>query len=486
MFVDKAEVTLKAGSGGDGRVSFRHEKYIRLGGPDGGDGGDGGDIIFVASRNQNTLANFRYQRELIAQSGKPGDKRKKHGRSGTDTRVAVPVGTTVMLKSPKLDLRKAPPSPDQIISNANSSSDKTDLVGADLHREREISRKSSLNEHAQLLADLTVDGQEVILAKGGKGGFGNAHFVSSTRQAPQVAEKGEKGQEFSVTLELKMIADVGLIGLPNAGKSTLLASVSNAKPEIANYPFTTLTPNLGVVDIDDKSSLLIADIPGLIEGASQGKGLGDEFLRHVERTGVLLQLIDVYDEDIVESFKIVEGELKAYKIDLSKRPRIVALTKIEGLDDKIVANHIKTLKKALPKGVSVVAISSQSKQNISELLYKLKTIVDTERAKQPDEVNEVSSLPILTIENEEAWHVKKISRGYEITGKKIERFAARTDFANSAGVRRLRDIMKKMGIMHELTRQGIKTDDKIIFGNPSLGEIEFYWTDAKLPHLQTD
>ncbi|HET7630365.1 MAG TPA: GTPase ObgE, partial [Candidatus Saccharimonadales bacterium] len=285
MFVDKVQVIIKAGDGGNGIVSFRHEKFIDKGGPDGGDGGSGGDVIFVASRNQNTLAAFRYQKLIKAEPGQTGGKRRKRGKSGKDLEVKVPVGTVV-----------------------------TDARG-------------------ETLADLTADGQQAVVAIGGKGGFGNAHFVSSTRQAPRVAEKGEKGEEINAVLELKMIADVGLVGLPNAGKSTLLATISNARPEIANYPFTTLIPNLGVVDIDKQTSVLFADIPGLIEGASQGKGLGDEFLRHVERTAVLVHLIDAYQEDIVKAYKTIQAELKAYKVDLSKRPQIVVLTKVEGLDD---------------------------------------------------------------------------------------------------------------------------------------------------------
>lgn len=237
-FIDKASVTILAGDGGNGRLSFRREKFVDRGGPDGGDGGDGGSVVFVASRNQNTLAAFRYEKELHAKPGEAGSSRRKHGRSADDLRVAVPVGTVVV------------------------------------------------DEAGQLLADLAVDGQEAVLAKGGKGGFGNAHFVSSTRQAPRIVEKGEKGEQKYLQLELKMIADVGLVGLPNAGKSTLLSVISNARPEIADYPFTTLVPNLGVVDVEGGQGLLFADIPGLIEGAAEGKGLGDEFLRHVERTAV--------------------------------------------------------------------------------------------------------------------------------------------------------------------------------------------------------
>lgn len=426
MFVDKAQVSLKAGDGGNGAVSFRREIYVDKGGPDGGDGGNGGDIILRASRNQDTLAAFRFQKQLVAKPGQAGSKRRRHGRNGEDLIVDIPVGTTVF------------------------------------------------SESGDMLADFTEDGQEATIAKGGKGGFGNAHFVSSTRQAPRVAEKGELGEEKEVVFEMRMIADVGLVGLPNAGKSTFLASVSNARPEIANYPFTTLTPNLGVVDLDNKSgSMLIADIPGLIEGASKGKGLGDEFLRHVERSGVLLHLIDSYNEDIKDAFTTIQKELRAYKIDLTSRPQIVALTKVEGLDDEIIADRIKELRKVVPKHIDIVAISSQSKQNVRDLLFKLHDIVKQEREKRKETDAATNKLPVLTIGNENAWSIEKSGKSFVVTGKKIERFAHRTDFENPQGIQRLRDIMKKMGIMHGLIRKSIEPGDVIKIGRPEIGRLEY-------------
>lgn len=422
MFIDKASVLIKAGDGGDGKVSFRHEKFVDRGGPDGGDGGNGGNVIFVASRNENTLANFRYQKELTADSGQPGDKRRKHGRSAKDLFVPVPVGTVI-----------------------------TDLEG-------------------KVLADLADDEQQAVIARGGKGGFGNAHFVSSRRQAPKVAEKGEQGEALEARLELKMIADVGLIGLPNAGKSTLLSVISNARPEIANYPFTTLVPNLGVVDVDSKDSLLFADIPGLIEGAAEGKGLGDEFLRHVERTAVMVHLIDAYQEDVVDAYRTIQGELQAYKVDLSQRPQIVALTKIEGLDQDIVNDQLNKLKDAVAEGTELTAISAQTKQGVPELLRKVRDIVAAERARQAAEAAEkapADGVPVLTLDNAPlAWNVRKEADDlYVVTGNKIEKFAARTHFDNEDGVARLRDIIKKMGIMHALVRQGIKAGDRIRIGH---------------------
>lgn len=417
MFVDKVKVIFQAGDGGDGAVSFRHEKFIDRGGPDGGDGGNGGDVVLKASRNQNTLATFRYQKELKADSGKMGQERKKHGRSGQDLVVAVPLGTQVY------------------------------------------------NTSGELIADLAVDEQQIIVAKGGKGGFGNAHFVSSTRQAPRVAEKGERGEKLDATLELKMIADVGLVGLPNAGKSTLLASISNARPEIADYPFTTLRPNLGMVDIDKNTSLLFADIPGLIEGASEGKGLGDEFLRHVERTAVLVHLIDIYQDDIIGAYQTIQGELKAYSVDLTTRPQIVVLNKIDGLDEDIVADRMAELKETIPSNALLYGISAQSKLGVAQLLYSIKEVVLAERNKVETEKAENEQLPILRLpDNQDTWKVIKTEQGFEVSGPKIERFAARTDFSSSHGTQRLRDILKKMGIMHELVREGIEPGDKIIIG----------------------
>lgn len=427
-FIDKASVTILAGDGGDGIVSWRHEIYVDKGGPDGGDGGDGGDVVFVASRNQNTLASFRYQRELKAKPGNKGGQSRKHGRNGLDLEVAVPVGTAVVA------------------------------------------------EDGTVLADLIEDGQRAIIAHGGKGGFGNAHFISSVRQAPTIAEKGEPGDVVQAHLELKMIADVGLVGLPNAGKSTFLSVVSNATPEIADYPFTTLTPNLGVATVDKDTHLLIADIPGLIEGAAEGKGLGDEFLRHVERTAVLLHLIDAYQSDIVETYQTIQGELKAYRIDLSSKPQVVALTKIEGLDEDIIEDQMEKLRAVVPEGTEMFAISAPAHTNVKELLRELGKRVSQERARVAAEFEEegtINGVPVLTLQNDDklSWKVKKLDNYYLVTGHKIEKFASRTDFENESGILRLRDIMKKMGIMHELVRQGIKPDDRILIDNK--GELTY-------------
>jgi GTP-binding protein len=424
MFVDRVEVKVKAGSGGDGLLSFRHEKFRAKGGPDGGDGGDGGDVILLASRNQNTLADFRYKKLLQARDGQPGGKRHRHGKNGDDLVVDVPVGTQVL-------------------------------------------------ESGEAIADLTEDGQRFVLAQGGRGGFGNAHFTSSTRQAPRIAEKGEKGDEMDAVFELKMIADVGIVGLPNAGKSTLLSVISNAHPEIADYPFTTLRPNLGVADIDNRHSLLFADIPGLIEGASQGKGLGDEFLRHVERTSLMLHLVDAYNEDAAEAYGTIRKELADYKVDLSKKPSVVALTKTEGLSKKELDAKLKQLKKVLPKGEELLAISSASGAGVKELLRVLAKKVDQER-KKAAKTEKAPGLPVIgPRKRDDDWRIEKTEAAFIVTGRKIERFASRTRFGEEPAEDRLRDIMRKMGIMRELQRQGAEAGQTIAIGNPEIGSIEY-------------
>ncbi len=423
MFVDKVQVTVKAGSGGDGVVSFRHEKYVDKGGPNGGDGGKGGDVIFIASRNENTLANFRFQPKLEAESGNPGAKSNKRGRSGEDLFVKVPVGTVVM--------------------------------NGDI-----------------CVADIVEDGQEVVVAVGGKGGFGNAHFKSSTRQAPRVAEKGEKGEEVNLSLELKMIADIGLVGLPNVGKSTLLSVISNAKPEIADYPFTTLVPNLGVADIDN-TSLLVADIPGLIEGASSGKGLGDEFLRHVERSAVLIHLIDARSDDVVRDYQTIMTELRSYVIDMSKRPQLVVLSKVDGLTPDEIENQKSKLASTLPKKSKIFALSAQAHSGVTELLRAAIKVVEKERVKHAeDEIK--PTIPVFELKDTgDQWNVTKLPKGrFVVTGKKIERFAGRTHFGDFHAEERLRDILQRNGIMHELRRAGAEPGHVVQIGNPSLGEFE--------------
>lgn len=462
MFVDVAKVKLQAGKGGDGAVSFRHEIYIPKGGPDGGDGGKGGSVIFKADKDTNTLLDFRYNPELTAEDGKNGSGQRSAGRSGKDLIVEVPIGTVV----------------------------KRDGV---------------------VLADLTKDQEEAVIAKGGDGGFGNAHFKSSVRQTPRIAEVGEPGEAFEATLELKLLADVGLVGLPNAGKSTFLSVVSNARPEIANYPFTTLTPQLGVATVDGHD-LLIADIPGLIEGAADGRGLGHDFLRHVERTAVLLHLIDVYNDDAGAAYRVIRQELERYG-DLGTRPEVVALTKCEGVDAEIIAMQEQSILAVNPQA-SVTAISAQAGTGVKELLRQL-IAIKQEAGKQSAKASAMqggatrgganqggakqdgasttidlaggetlaessldavtAELPVITLGAEQlsrAWKVEKQDGKFVVTGPKIEKFARRTDLSNYESVNRLRDILKKMGIRAELTSQGAQPDSIISIAGKEFTLVE--------------
>lgn len=353
MFVDTAKVYIKAGKGGNGAISFRHEIYIPKGGPDGGDGGKGGDVVFVASKDCDTLIDFRFQPKLIAEDGKAGSGQKSSGKSGKDLEVEVPIGTVV-------------------------------------------------KRDGEIVADLTFDGDRQIVAHGGDGGYGNWHFRSSTRQTPKIAELGNPGESFDAELELKLLADVGLVGFPNAGKSTFLSVVSNATPEIADYPFTTITPNLGVAKVDDHA-ILIADIPGLIEGASDGKGLGDRFLRHVERTKVLLHLVDVYSEDAGKAYKDIREELGKYSAELASRPEVVALTKCEGLDEELVKMQMQAILEQNPEA-KVMAISSSAHQGLTEVLRELwQHIEASKKADEPEVIEDEAEedIPVITLEVKE-------------------------------------------------------------------------------------
>ncbi len=452
LFVDTAKVNLKAGKGGDGAVSFRHEIYIPKGGPDGGDGGKGGDIIFKADKDTGSLLDLKFTPILTAEDGKNGSGTRSAGRSGKDLVIEVPIGTIV-------------------------------------------------KRDDKVIADLTHDGEEKIIAKGGDGGFGNAHFKSSTRQAPIVAEVGEPGEEFEAEIELRLLADVGLIGLPNAGKSTFLSVVSNAKPEVADYPFTTITPNLGVATIDRKD-ILIADIPGLIEGASEGKGLGYDFLRHVDRTAVLLHLVDIYNNDAGEAYRIIRAELEKYS-DLKNRPEIVALTKCEGVDEDIIKMQKKAILKVNSKA-KIFVISAAAHQGLTELLRKLKDAVGQARIEnsrimsqttyepfeesgphndwgeriRSEDSQSNTQIPTISLNAKEfndTWRVEKTEDNkFIVTGEKIEKFARRTDLYNYASLNRLRDIMKKLGIKAELTSLGAEPDSIISIAGKEFTLVEDY------------
>ncbi len=423
IFVDIASVMVKAGDGGKGMTSFRREPYVDRGGPDGGDGGKGGNVVFVADRNLNTLSNFRQNQLIKAEDGTNGSRAKRHGKNGSDLMVQVPVGTVV-------------------------------------------------TRGDEVVADLSEPDQTEVVARGGDGGFGNAHFTSSTRQAPNFAENGEPGGERDLNLELKMIADVGLVGLPNAGKSTFLSVVSNARPEIADYPFTTLSPNLGVADIGEHS-LLIADIPGLIEGASEGKGLGDDFLRHVERTAVLIHLVDVYSNDISKDYKTIQNELRSYKVDLTNRPMLLALTKTENIDEEILADQASQLAEAAGHS-NIHVISSVAKQGTEELLKAAYQEVSDYRELESQSTGEDSDMEVVDLNKKpKSWELREEDGRIIITGNKIEKFARRTDFDNEEAIGRLWDIMKKMGIHREITKRKLAQDTVIQFGESERYQIKY-------------
>lgn len=377
MFIDTAKVYIRAGKGGNGAISFRREIYVPKGGPDGGDGGKGGDVVFVASKDCDTLIDFRFQPKLIAEDGKAGSGQKSSGKAGADLLVEVPIGTQV-------------------------KRDET------------------------VIADLTEDGARMIVARGGDGGYGNWRFRSSVRQVPKIAELGNPGEEFDALLELKLIADVGLVGFPNAGKSTLLSVVSNARPKIADYPFTTLTPQLGVASVDGHD-LLIADIPGLIAGAAEGKGLGDQFLRHVERTKVLLHLIDAYQPDAGKAYAEIRAELKKYSIALHRRPEIVALTKTEGLDADIIKMQMANIL-AINPSAQIFSISSLAHQGLTSLLRALYVQVKNASTpkKQTKNLAKADTLPVITLKNASSKHRPHHAR-YALGDRGIEQLIITDD-----------------------------------------------------------
>lgn len=404
-------------------MSFLHEKYREKGGPDGGDGGDGGSIYVVTDSSTNTLYEYKTKRHLRAENGENGKRRKKVGAGGKDLYIKVPVGTVVYD-----------------------------------------------DETGEKIFDLTGEKQAVLVARGGEGGYGNAHFVSSIRQAPQVAELGEKGEEKLIRLELKLLADAGLVGLPNVGKSTFLSVVSAARPKIADYPFTTLVPNLGVVDGAkfgiENFSFVIADIPGLIKGASEGRGLGDEFLRHVERTKVLIHVIDSTSADFVKDFNDINKELKLFNESIVKKPQILAISKADLSADfeKNLKNFEEYLKKV--ENVKVVnkkpiIISAPTHVGVKKLIALVAQTLKKHKV-EPEKATELD-YKIFTPEDlvGDRFSITKESNIFIISGKKIERFARKTDFGNSHSVTRLKDIMNKMGIKKELEKQGATSGSEV-------------------------
>lgn len=417
MFADSAKIFIRSGKGGDGHVSFRRELYVPAGGPDGGDGGRGGDLIFEVDDGINTLNEFRHIRKYCADDGEPGGKRRCHGADGEDMIVKVPEGT--------------------IVKDA---------------------------ETGKVIADMSHENRREVILKGGSGGKGNQHYATPTMQVPKYAQPGRSGMEMFVTLELKVIADVGLVGFPNVGKSTFLSRVTNAKPKIANYHFTTLNPNLGVVDLEGTDGFVIADIPGLIEGASEGIGLGHEFLKHIERTKVIIHMVDaagVEGRDPIEDIKKINAELEAYNPELLKKPQVIAANKIDvfyGDDEETTLTLMR--EEFEPQGIKVFPISAVSGKGVKELLYYVK-----------QQLNNLSSEPIIfereyfpekvDISNEPFTVEKVDEHEFAVEGPRIERMLGYTNLDSEKGFEFFQKFLKTNGILDQLEELGIEEGDTV-------------------------
>jgi GTP-binding protein len=432
MFYDHTKIYVKAGDGGNGSSHFRREKFAPRGGPDGGDGGRGGSIYLQATRNMNTLIDYRYRHHFKAGEGEAGMRQKMHGAKGEDVVLRVPCGTIV--------------------------------------------RDADTNE---LIADLVEDRQRVMVARGGRGGLGNTHFATATHQAPREAQKGEPGEERWITLELRLIADVGLVGYPNAGKSTLLSVVTAAQPKIADYPFTTLSPNLGVVVVGqpgsrDEIDFVLADIPGLIEGAAQGVGLGHEFLRHIERTHLLIHMLDgaSLERDPWQDFQNINQELREYDERLASRPQIVVLNKMDLPEAQERWPALKA--KAEAAGYPVFAISAATHQGTNELMQfsarRLHEIRQEEAERAANEINTDMAGPVLRPLPDDAFNVTKEKGVYVVRGRRVERLVSMTDLENEEGMDRLQVRLAKMGVTQALEDAGVKVGDVVRFG-----KVELYW-----------
>ena len=431
-FADEAKIYVKAGNGGDGLMSFHREKSIAKGGPDGGDGGRGGSIFLVADHNEHSLSRFLRDRHIKANHGGQGKPNKSSGKSGEDLFLKVPLGTQV------IDIDSVSPP-----ARGGDRGGGSNAKGEGVHKPKEY-----------IIADLNADKAEFLLAKGGEGGLGNARFARSNYQTPRFAELGEPGEEKEITLRLKMIAEVGIIGLPNAGKSTLLSVISSAKPKIADYAFTTLEPNLGIVDFQGKR-LLIADIPGLIEGAHQGKGLGIDFLKHVERTKVLVHIIDATDEDPKQSWRVINNELKKYNVELKNKPQIVVFNKIDAITPEQLAK-LKKYKFNHP----VFFISAVSHQGLTDVLWE--TIKQVEAA--PKDAG--ATVKVYTLEDvpSNRFEVGKKKNKYFVKGDKVEKWVIKTDTDNEEAMGRLYKMLRRVGVLAELGKIGAKDGDIIKIG----------------------
>lgn len=416
MFYDQARIHVRSGDGGDGMISFRREKYVPLGGPDGGDGGRGGDIIFVTNPSLSSLIAFQRQTHFRAGDGKHGSTKRKTGANGKSLRLEVPQGT--------------------IVRNA---------------------------ETGDLLADMTQPNQEVVLLSGGRGGRGNIHYANSRDQAPRMAERGEPGEELWLELELKLIADVGVVGVPNAGKSTLLSAVSAARPKIGDYPFTTLQPNLGVVALDGYETMVLADIPGLIEGASQGVGLGHDFLRHIERTRVLIHLLDGMSDDPLRDWRMINQELELYEGDLAQRPQLVVLNKIDLPDaaawESLIRHEIEQA------GYPFMTISAVTGQGVRRMLYRVKQMLDALPLPEPSGEEVVVIRPT---EPDDAFTITREGNAWRVSGKAIERIAAMTYFEFDSTLARFQKTLERHGITEALEEAGVQPGDTVFIGDQEL------------------
>ncbi|WMC92804.1 GTPase ObgE [Kineothrix sp. MB12-C1] len=415
MFADRAKIYIKSGKGGDGHVSFRREKYVPNGGPDGGDGGDGGSVILQVDDGLNTLTDFRHIRKYSAQNGEEGGKKNCRGKNGQDLIIKIPYGTVV---------KEA--------------------------------------ESGKVIVDMSGDNRRVTLLNGGKGGKGNQHYATSTMQVPKYAQPGQPAKEFELLLELKVIADVGLVGFPNVGKSTFLARVTNARPKIANYHFTTLNPNLGVVDLDDAKGFVIADIPGLIEGASEGVGLGYEFLRHIERTKVLIHIVDAAsteERDPIEDIYAINKELNAYNPEIAMRPQVIAANKIDMLYENEVLTKIKD--EFEPKGIKVFPISAISGQGVRELLYHVNNLL--EQLDDKPIIFEQEYFPEFHLADNEPYTVSYNEKDneYVVEGPRIEKMLGYTNLESEKGFTFFQNFLKENGILAELEQLGIQEGDTV-------------------------
>ena len=419
MFADRAKIIIRSGKGGDGHVSFRRELYVPNGGPDGGDGGRGGDVIFEVDEGQNTLGDYRHKRKFKAEDGEEGGKRRCHGGDGRDIVLKVPEGTVIMEA-----------------------------------------------ESRKVIADMSGDNKRQVVLKGGRGGKGNQHYATATMQVPKYAQPGQPAQELEVLLELKVIADVGLVGFPNVGKSTFLSRVTNAQPKIANYHFTTLSPNLGVVDTEN-GGFVIADIPGLIEGASEGVGLGHEFLRHIERTRVLVHIVDAAStegRDPVDDIYKINKELEAYNTEIAARPQLIAANKIDCIFEDGEENPVDRLRAEFePKGIKVYPVSAATGQGIRELLFGIRQLLDESPAERivfeqeffPEDVLITENLPYTVTKAEDDPHV------FVVEGPKIEKMLGYTNLDSEKGFAFFQRFLKDGGILDELENAGIEEGDTV-------------------------